>query len=91
MPNKFTPFANESDTVQINGLTIENRLDRVSLFGSIDFTNDKAGLEKVLQVKRIVDAVAVQLEESSKKGDLPEAVKVKQTVPVDNPFGKEKR
>ena len=90
MSNEFTPFANESDTIQINGLTIENRMDQVSLFGSIDFTNNKAGLEKVLQMKRIIDAVAAQLGENCQKGGLPEVVQIEQTVPVANPFGEEK-
>ena len=39
MPNKkkgFMPYANESDTLTIgNDLTIENRLDRISITGSV--------------------------------------------------------
>jgi len=83
---KIEPFANESHVIQINGLTIENRIDRVSLFGSIDFTNDKTGLDKALQVKQIIDAVVVQLECDSKKGTLPDAVQIEKPVPMDNPF-----
>lgn len=86
MTKKFAPFTDESHVIQINGLTIENRIDRVSVFGSIDFTNDNIGLDKALQVKQIIDAVVVQLECDSKKGTLPNAVQIEKLVSVDNPF-----
>ncbi len=37
---KLIPFANESDALAIGKLNIENRLDRVSLFGDVDLTRD---------------------------------------------------
>ena len=41
-------FQNESEVMIIKGenhdLNIENRLDRVSLYGSVDITHDQAGL-----------------------------------------------
>lgn len=39
------PFANESEVLQIGDLTVENRMFQVSIFGSIDITRDKPGLE----------------------------------------------
>jgi hypothetical protein len=33
------PFANESESIQIGDLTVENRLDRVSIYGSPDLNN----------------------------------------------------
>mgnify|MGYP000950568115 CR=1 FL=1 len=83
---KIEPFTDESHVIQINGLTIENHIDRVSVFGSIDFTNDKIGLDKILQVKQIIDAIAVQLESASKKSTLTDAIQIEKPVPVDNPF-----
>ena len=31
--NRITPFANEADALAIGGLSIENRLDRISIYG----------------------------------------------------------
>ena len=39
------PFANESEALQVDELTIENRTDRVSIYGSIDITRDRRGQE----------------------------------------------
>jgi len=55
------PFANESETIQIADLTIENRTDRVTLYGSIDLTRDKEGLENAQELKRIIEAVVKPL------------------------------
>ncbi len=37
------PFANESESLRLDDLTIENRTDKVSLYGSIEITRDKRG------------------------------------------------
>jgi hypothetical protein len=79
---KFEPFANESDAVGIGELNVENRLDRVSLFGSVDITCDKAGLAKIRILKEIVDATAKALSQR----ELPDRVTVKPAGKVDNPF-----
>ncbi len=41
---KFTPYANEADVLQLGRLSIENRLDRVTLCGDLDLTRDQSGL-----------------------------------------------
>ena len=82
----FKPFANESTCIQINGLTVENRLDKISMFGSIEFTKDQAGLALIKQLKGIVDVVAVQLEAEDAAGRLQEAIQAEKTVEVDNPI-----
>jgi hypothetical protein len=79
---KFEPFANESDAVGIGELNVENRLDRVSVFGSVDITCDREGLARVRALKRIVDATAKALEER----ELPDRVEAKPPGKVDNPF-----
>jgi hypothetical protein len=43
---EFPPYANEEDSLQIGDLTLENRVDRISLYGSLDLTLDKDGQEK---------------------------------------------
>jgi hypothetical protein len=79
---EFRPFKNESDCLQIGELNIENRVDRVSIFGCIDITLDKAGLEVAKELKVIIDST---LEEMG-KSDLPDKVAIAPVEIVDNPF-----
>ena len=80
------PFADEATALQIESLTIENRLDRVALFGSIDLTKDRAGLRRARELRALLEAVVSALE---REGDaLPDAVTVgRGTDTVKNPFG----
>lgn len=78
----ITPFASESEVVSLGGLTIENRLDRVSLFGSLDLTRDKAGLALAKALKANLDVVVASLEGEA----LPDRVAVAATAVVTNPF-----
>jgi len=66
---KFTPFANEADSVGIGDLTIENRLDRVSIYGSLDLTRDKQGLEHARALKALLDSIVRVLEADKKLPD----------------------
>lgn len=78
----FAPFKNESDCLQIGELNIENRLDRISIFGSIDITLDKNGLEVALELKSIIDSALVEMG----KSDLPDMIATVPVEIVDNPF-----
>lgn len=80
------PFANESDVIQINGLTIENRTDRVSLFGSLDVARDRTGLQQARQLSEIINTVLLKLEEYERAGRLPDQVRIEGTVTVNNPL-----
>ena len=51
------PFQNESETYEIDGLTVENRLDQVSIYGSIDITPDKKGMKSAQKIKALMDAI----------------------------------
>jgi len=66
---KITPFANEADSVGIGDLTVENRLDRVSIYGSLDLTRDKQGLKNARALKELVDNVVRVLESDKKLPD----------------------
>lgn len=83
-PNKgFLAFQNESDSFTIGSdLTVENRLDRISIYGSIDLTKDKDGLQYAYALKRIVDSIIDEL----KGKNLPDYVEIKTADTVDNPF-----
>lgn len=80
---KFDPFANESDSLEIGGLTFENRVDKVSIYGSIDISRDKKGFEAAKKIVALLNAVVERL--SSEK--LPESIPPpKETDTVKNPF-----
>ena len=76
-------FANESECLVLDGLTIENRVDRVSFYGSVDFTRDQVGLKAARDLKAILDDVIEGLEAVS---DLPEQIEILAAVEVDSPF-----
>ena len=75
-------FANETDSITIGDLTIENRLDRLEIYGSVQITRDKEGLALAQELKSLLDA-ALQVLESE---DLPDQVPLAPTDEVDNPF-----
>ncbi|UGQ48642.1 hypothetical protein [Massilia endophytica] len=78
----FKPFANESDVLNVGGLAVENRVDRVSLHGGVDLTRDRAGLEQARALHKLLGEVVARLEGEELPAALP-APKVKK---VANPF-----
>lgn len=79
----FIPYANESDVLTIGGLTIENRLDRITVSGDIDLTADQAGLAHARALHRLLGDVVKQLEAHK---DLPQQLPPPAVETVDNPF-----
>lgn len=79
---KFIPYANESDVLEIGNLTIENRVDRISLSGDIDVTLDKPGLALAKQLQKLLGDVVAQLE----KQELPDQLPPPEVTSVANPF-----
>lgn len=77
------PFENETDSIAIDELTIENRVDQLELYGSLSITRDKAGLERALQLKALLDATVAHLQTTP---DLPDQLLLRPTDSVDNPF-----
>ncbi|MDD4950825.1 hypothetical protein [Sulfuricurvum sp.] len=80
----FLPFQNESESFEIDGITLENRLDRVSIYGSIEITKDTIGLEKALKLKRLLDATVDELKRQ--RGSLPEHIEITKEETIKNPF-----
>ena len=77
------PFANESQSLQIDDLTVENRTDRVSIYGSIEITRDMRGLELARTIKHLLDSIVTRLAQE----DLPESIPPPQNIDViKNPF-----
>jgi hypothetical protein len=73
--NSMDYFQNESEVMIIKGqnhdLNIENRLDRVSLYGSVDITRDQEGLAQALRLKGVVDSMVSALNAEQLNGVLP--------------------
>lgn len=80
-------FQNESEVRIINDLNIENRLDRVSIHGSIDITHDRAGLELAVQLKEMLDGMIAVLSAEQAAGALPDKITLAASDEVENPFG----
>ena len=52
---KLQPFDNETQSMSLGDLTIENRLDQLEIYGSLSITLDQAGLALALQLKQLMD------------------------------------
>jgi hypothetical protein len=78
----FVPFANEADVLQVGDLTIENRLDRITIAGDVDLTLDQPGLAKAKLLHQLLGAVVAKMEAAA----LPDALPAPDVKTVDNPF-----
>jgi hypothetical protein len=76
------PFQNEEETFKIDQLTVENRLDRVQIYGSVDITRDKIGLGRVKELQVLINSVVAALSSE----DLPDTVTVEEPTIIKNPF-----
>lgn len=76
------PFQNEEDAFNIGELTIENRLDKLSLYGSLNITKDKAGLALAESLQELVAATVAALKAEA----LPDHIALAPSDSVDNPF-----
>lgn len=84
MPTQpFMAYENETDSFQIDTLTVENRLDRISVYGSLEITKDKHGLEAALKLKRVIDA---SIDALKRDKNLPDKIAALPEESVANPF-----
>ena len=79
---RFSPFKNVADRIQIGDLTVENRLDRVSLSGRLDITLDLAGLEAAHELMELLSLTLHELAHTS----LPDKIATEPAT-VKNLFG----
>lgn len=84
--NEFQAYAKESDAVSLANLNIENRLDRVSLYGNIDLTADRQGLALARELQGLLNQVVAALEAQNFAGTLPETLPPPLLSIVRNPF-----
>lgn len=60
-------FENETEHIEISGIHIENSLKSMAIYGLLDIPKTTLGLERVLSLKRHVDAIVQKLKDE----DLP--------------------
>lgn len=80
--SKFLPYANEADVLTIGQLSIENRLDRITISGDVDLTADQAGLADARALHQLLGEVVAWLEAQKLPARLPPPA----TQTVANPF-----
>ena len=81
---KLTPFADDTASVAIGELTVENGTDRIAVYGSLDVTRDKQGLAQARALQALL-AQAIAVLQADKH--LPDAVPPPEpTKTVSNPF-----
>lgn len=78
----FVPFAEDSSSVELAGLTIENHTDHVSIYGQGVITKDQHGLAQALALQKQLNAIVSALQTV----DLPAQIENKPVVMVHNPF-----
>jgi hypothetical protein len=80
--SKFQPYANEADVLNIGRLSVENRLDRITVSGDLDLTADQQGLAAARRLHDLLGEVVRVLEQRS----LPVRLAAPAVKTVDNPF-----
>lgn len=77
-----SPFE-DSASVELGDLTIENGAKRIAIYGSIGLTRDKAGLADARELRDLFNEI-VRVLESDKQ--LPDEITPSELLTVDNPF-----
>ncbi|EXE60395.1 hypothetical protein J580_2443 [Acinetobacter sp. 1542444] len=78
----FKPFEKGTESSVIEDLTLENDVDCVSIYGNLQITKDKVGLEQAKALQSFVNDVVAALE----KEELPEKIERPAEQEINNPF-----
>ncbi|TXN19678.1 hypothetical protein [Methylobacterium sp. WL9] len=81
---EFRPFADDAGVQNFENLSFENGTTRIALYGSLDLTRDRTGLDRARALRAVLDAIVTALEAE----DLPQAVAetTRASTTVKNPF-----
>ena len=77
------PFSENASSVGLGGLTVENGLDRVAIYGSLQIDRTKEGRILALQLKSLADAMVAALDAERNLPDRLEPAVITQS---PNPF-----
>jgi hypothetical protein len=81
----FYPFKNECDALTLGDLKLENHEDRIAVYGSLQITRDRAGLNAAKALQEVLGRIIKELEDEH---DLPLTVaSAEPAMKVKNPFG----
>ncbi|ANC36954.1 MULTISPECIES: hypothetical protein [Acinetobacter] len=78
----FKPFEKGTESSSIEDLTLENDVDCVSIYGNLQITKDKVGLEQAKALQSFFNDVVAALE----KEELPEKIERLAEQEINNPF-----
>lgn len=78
----FHAFKDNTASVEIGGLTMENNEERVSIYGSLNIGRDQQGLQLARQLQTILNEMVSYLEQQ----ELPEQIETFSAKTVKNPF-----
>lgn len=76
-------FSDDPLSFGVDGVTVENDVDRVALYGSLDITRDQTGLERARKAAAFLADLAATLEAVP---NLPGRVEQETPEDADNPF-----
>lgn len=79
----FKPFENGVESHSIHDLTLENDVDRVSLYGNLQISKDQSGLEAARALQAYVNAIVNELEQIK---NLPKKIETQSENEIENPF-----
>jgi hypothetical protein len=80
-------FKNESESETIGNLTLDNRVDRVTVSGDVDLTLDKPGLALAETLLERLTGIVAAMHAAADKGALPDRIQIVEAVPAGNLFG----
>ncbi|MCU4503179.1 hypothetical protein KTI78_08355 [Acinetobacter sp. WU_MDCI_Abxe161] len=78
----FKPFEKGTESSSIEDLTLENDVDCVNIYGNLQITKDKVGLEQAKALQSFLNDVVTALE----KEELPEKIERPAEQEINNPF-----
>ncbi|WP_375037581.1 hypothetical protein [Acinetobacter sp. RW6] len=78
----FKPFEKGTESSSIEDLILENDVDCVSIYGNLQITKDKVGLEQAKALQSFLNDVVAVLE----KEELPEKIERPAEKEINNPF-----
>ena len=78
----FKPFEKGTESSSIEDLTLENDVDCVNIYGNLQITKDKVGLEQAKALQSFLNDVVTALE----KEELPEKIERPAEQKINNPF-----
>lgn len=89
MPTAFQAFANDSQSLTFDDLTLENQGEQVNLYGSATFRVDEHSLQVAKQLQTVINDI-VQYLDSHHAADIPATATTAKlqdnTEDVSNPF-----